>query len=43
MILNMWVEAPLGVLNDPFTGVAKDHGKTQIFVLRFIAVVKLQV
>lgn len=30
------------VLNDPFTGFAYDHRKTQIFTLQFIMVTKLK-
>ena len=40
MLLN---HGPFEGLNDPFTGVAQDHQKTQIFALLFIMVATLQV
>lgn len=37
-----WLSTPLWGLNDPFPGVTKTVGKTQIFALWFIPIAKLQ-
>jgi hypothetical protein len=38
-VLNLWIMAPVRVVR--VTGVTFDHQKRQVFMLRFITIIKL--